>query len=306
MRLTATHWLLLGLLSLLWGGTFFFVSLAVREVPPLSVVLLRVALAAAALFLFLKLSGIAIARDRRVWRAFLAMGCLNNVIPFSLFFWAQTTIPGGLASIANATTPVFSIAIAHFLLVDERFTPSKLAGVMLALVGVGFLVGEEVAVGLGMATIGLLACLAASLCQGFAVVYGRRFERLGVPSAVGAFGQLLATTLVMIPFVLLIDQPWRLSLPSLGVIGSILGLALLSTALAYVIFFRLLATAGAVNASLVTLLIPASAILLGVGLLDETLAPRQLVGLGFISLGLLVIDGRLLGQLVRHRSKRSA
>jgi len=152
MRMTATDWFLLGLLSVLWGGTFFFVAIAVREVPPLTVVLLRVAIAAAALFVLLKLAGVRLPSDRRVWQAFLAMGFLNNVIPFSLFFWAQTTITGGLASIANATTPIFSIAIAHFLLADERFTPNKFAGVVLAVVGVGFLVGEEISIGLGMNT----------------------------------------------------------------------------------------------------------------------------------------------------------
>ena len=293
MKMTVMDWGLLGFLSILWGGTFFFTSIAVSELPPLTVVFLRVSIAALALFIYLRMRGVTLPRNRQVWHAFLTMGFLNNVIPFSLFFWAQTTIPGGLASIANAATPVFSIAVAHVMLADEKFTMAKLVGVVLALIGVGFLFGDEVSSGVDVATLGLIACLSAALCQGFSVVYGRRFNALGLSSSVSALGQLVGTTLIMLPVILLIDHPWTLAVPSKAAIGSIVGMALLSTALAYMIFFRLLATAGAVNASLVTLLIPVSAILLGSGFLGEVLARTHFVGLALISCGLLVIDGRL-------------
>ncbi|SLN33568.1 putative inner membrane transporter YedA [Ruegeria meonggei] len=294
MRMMVVDWGLLGFLSILWGGTFFFTSIAVGELPPLTVVFLRVSIAALALFIYLGMRGNTLPRNRQVWKAFLTMGFLNNVVPFSLFFWAQTTIPGGLASIANAATPVFSITVAHFMLADEKFTANKFFGVVLALIGVGFLFGKEVSSGASVATLGLLACLTAALCQGFSVVYGRRFNALGLSSSVSALGQLVATTVIMLPVILLVDHPWALATPSIAAVGSIAGMALFSTALAYMIFFHLLATAGAVNASLVTLLIPVSAILLGTGFLGEVLATTHFVGLALISCGLLVIDGRVL------------
>ncbi|MFG5380607.1 DMT family transporter [Yoonia sp. R2-816] len=293
MRMSFVDWGLLGFLSILWGGTFFFTSIAVGELPPLTVVFLRVSIAALALFIYLGMRGIKLPGNTQVWQAFLTMGFLNNVIPFSLFFWAQTTIPGGLASIANAATPVFSIAVAHVMLADEKFTVNKFFGVVLALIGVGFLFGEEVSSGTSIATLGLVACLTAALCQGFSVVYGRRFNALGLSSSVTALGQLVGTTIIMLPVILLVDHPWTLRMPSTAAVGSIIGMALFSTALAYMIFFRLLATAGAVNASLVTLLIPVSAILLGTGFLGEVLATTHFVGLALISCGLLVIDGRM-------------
>jgi drug/metabolite transporter (DMT)-like permease len=294
MNMTFAGWGLLALLSLLWGGTFFFTSIAVLELPPLTVVFLRVSIAAVALYAYLRLRGVTIPRDKTAWTAFFTMGFLNNVIPFSLFFWAQTTIPGGLASIANAATPVFSIAVAHVLLADEKFTMNKFVGVMLALVGVGFLFGEEVTSGVSIATLGLTACLLGALCQGFSVVYGRRFNALGLSSSVSALGQLIGTSVIMLPIIVIFDHPWTLAMPSSAAIWSVVAMALLSTALAYIIFFRLLATAGAVNASLVTLLIPVSAILLGTGILGESLAKTHFVGLALISCGLLVIDGRLV------------
>lgn len=294
--MNTSYWALLTLLSMLWGGTFFFVAIAVQDLPPLSVVLLRVVLASAILFVYLALRGEAFPRDAPTLTAFLVMGFLNNVIPFSLFFWAQTQIPGGLASIINATTPVFSILVAHFLLNDEKLTLNKVVGVALGVVGVAILIGEEAYAGQQLAMLGVIACLFACLCQGFSVVYGRRFKSIGVSSTMGALGQLLATTLIMFPLVLIIDEPWRLAMPSSDSVLSIVGLATLSTALAYVVYFRLLATAGAVNTSIVTLLIPVSAIFLGTTFLGESLVARHYLGLFFISVGLAAIDGRIFAR----------
>lgn len=291
------NWTLLVGLSVLWGGTFFFTSVAVAQIPPLTVVFLRVCIASGALLLVLWFAGSTLTKHLDAWIAFFVMGTLNNVIPFSLFFWAQTQITGGLASIANAATPAFSIVIAHFALRDEKFSGQKLFGVLFAIAGVAFLFQQDLVAGVSFATMGLVACLVAVLSQGFAVVYGRRFERLGLTSLECALGQLTATSIIMLPAVLLIDQPWSLLVPTLPAIGAILGMALFSTALAYLIFFRLLSTAGAVNTSLVTLLIPASAILLGTLFLGEVLARAHFVGLLFISVGLITIDGRLLQKL---------
>lgn len=293
MRMTLRDLALLALLSLLWGGSFFFAAVAVREVPPLTVVLCRVGIAAAALLLVLRARGATVPIGGTVVVTFLVMGLLNNFVPFSLFFWAQTSIPSGLAAILNATTPIFSMIVAHLLLTDERMSARKVVGGTLGLLGVVLLVGSDAWSGLSLSTLAMLACLGAALSYGFAAVYGRRFRQLGIPPSVGAFGQLAGSTVMMAPVALLVDQPWTLPLPSTAALASIVALALASTALAYVIYFRLLATAGAVNASLVTLLIPVSAILLGAIVLGERLALRHYGGLALIMVGLLAIDGRL-------------
>ncbi len=293
MRMTLRDLALLALLSLLWGGSFFFAAVAVREVPPLTVVLCRVGIAAAALLLVLRARGATVPIGGTVVVTFLVMGLLNNFVPFSLFFWAQTSIPSGLAAILNATTPIFSMIVAHLLLTDERMSARKVVGGTLGLLGVVLLVGSDAWSGLSLSTFAMLACLGAALSYGFAAVYGRRFRQLEIPPSVGAFGQLAGSTVMMAPVALLVDRPWTLPLPSTAALASIVALALASTALAYVIYFRLLATAGAVNASLVTLLIPVSAILLGAIVLGERLALRHYGGLALIMVGLLAIDGRL-------------
>jgi drug/metabolite transporter (DMT)-like permease len=300
MRMTLRDWALLGFLSVLWGGSFFFVAVAVKEVPPFTVVLARVGIAAAVLCAVLRLTGERLPVHRKALLAFLGMGLLNNVIPFSLFFWAQTSISGGLASILNAMTPIFSIVVAHFLLADERMTPGKLAGVLLGLSGVVVLIGADALSGVSVATLGMLACLGAALSYGFASVFGRRFRALGMSSRAGACGQLLASTVMIAPVAAIVDRPWGLSAPGAGAVLSILGLAVASTALAYVIFFRLLATAGAVNAALVTFLIPVSAILLGATILGERLAGRHYAGMTLIACGLAAVDGRLFRYLRRR------
>lgn len=294
MRLS--EWGLLGLLSVLWGGSFFFSKVALSELPPLTVVLARVGIAAGALWLYLRLRSIPIPTASATWSAFFGMGLLNSLIPFSLIFWGQTFIGSGLASIINATTPVFSILVAHFLARDERLSFHKLAGVALGIAGVAVLLGGQASLGTGGALWGILACLGAALSYGFANTYGRRFNRMGIDPAVSAFGQIAATTVMALPLVLLIDQPWRLAVPGAVVWGALVGLALLSTALAYIIFFRLIASAGATNTSLVTLLVPVSAILLGVTFLGERLSLVQLGGMGLIGIGLLALNGRMFGR----------
>ena len=225
--------------------------------------------------------------------AFFVMGFLNNLAPFSLLFWAQTMIPSGLASILNATTPIFSIMVAHFLLVDERMAANKAIGILFGFLGVVVLLGGDLLNGASIASLGMLACLGAALAYGFAGVYGRRFKAMDLTATQVAFGQLVATTLMMVPIISIIDRPWTLPMPGLAVIASVLALAIVSTALAYVIFFRILASAGAVNVALVTLLVPVSAILLGTLILGEELAGRHYVGMGLIGIGLLAIDGRI-------------
>lgn len=298
MRTTPTmslfDWALLILLSILWGGSFFFSKVALSELPPFTVVLARVAIAAAALLVYLRATGQAIPVGRGPWVAFFGMGLLNNLIPFSLLFWGQTQIASGLASILNATTPIFSIVIAHVLTRDEKITLSRAVGILLGVAGVGLLMAGNARAAHAPPLWAPLACLAAAMSYGFASVFGRRFRRMGIAPATGAFGQVAATTAMMIPVALFADAPWHLAMPGLSTICALLGLGLLSTALAYIIFFHILAVGGAINSTLVTLLIPVSAILLGAVFLAERLAPHQFAGMGLIWLGLLCIDGRVL------------
>lgn len=291
-RMGATEWTLLLTLSVLWGGSFFFAKVAVAEVPPLTLVFLRVGIAALALLIVVRASGLSMAVGWPVWAAFFGMGVINSVIPFSLIFWGQQQIGAGLAAILNATTPLFGVVVAHMLTKDEKATGPRLAGVVVGLAGVAAMMGPDALSGLGANLAAQLACIGAAISYAFAGIFGRRFK--GLPPMVTACGQVSATTVMMLPVSLLVDRSFALAIPSAGAIAAILGLALVSTALAYIIFFRILATAGATNLLLVTFLIPVSAILLGVAFLNETLLPRHLVGMAAIGVGLACIDGRLI------------
>ena len=293
----ALDWSLLALLSVLWGGSFFFSKLALADLPPLTVVLCRVSLAALALFVYLRATGTRIPRARPVWGAFFGMGLLNNIIPFSLLFWGQTQIASGLASILNATTPVFAILVTKALAPETDVTANRLAGVALGLGGVAVLVGGDALSDKGFPILPMLACLGATLSYGFAGFFGQRFRRMGIAPAIGAFGQLTASSLLMIPVVAVLDRPWTLAAPGMVTLGAVLALALMSTALAYVIYFRSLSAIGQLNTSMVTLMIPASAILLGSLVLGERLAMNHYAGLALIGLGLIAIDGRLWRRL---------
>lgn len=293
-RMGAREWAMLIALSVLWGGSFFFVGVAVREVPPLSLVLARVGIAALALWAVLAVSGARMPVVPGLWAAFLGMGLLNNALPFALIVWGQQHIASGLAAILNATTPLFTVLVAHLLTADERLTPAKAAGVAMGLLGVAVMLGTELLGGLGLGVAAQLACLAAALSYALAGVFGRRFRRMGVPPLASAAGQVTASSLILLPLALVVDQPWGLATPGAASWAAVLGLGLLSTALAYVLYFRILAVAGATNLALVTFLVPVSAILLGALVLGERLEIRHFGGMALIGAGLALMDGRLL------------
>ena len=297
-----TDWLLLVALSGLWGGSFFFAEVALVELRPFTVVWLRVGLAAVALLLVCRLCGVALPRERRAWGAFFVMGGLNNLIPFSLIVWGQIEIASSLAAILNAMTPVFTVLLAHLLTRDEKLTPGRLVGVLVGLVGVTVMVGPHALAGLGVAVVAQLAVLAAALSYAFAGIYGRRFR--GQNPLITATGQLVATTVVMTPIALAVDQPWNIASLEITTYGAIVGLALVSTAPAYWIYFRILASAGATNLLLVTLLMPGIAILLGVVFLRETIAVAEIAGVALIAVGLAAIDGRLLSAVRSYHPRR--
>jgi len=301
-RMGALEWLLLLGLSLLWGGSFFFVGVAVKALPPFTIVALRVGLAALTLNLVIRATGRQLPMEPRIWAAFFGMGLLNNIIPFSLIVWGQTHIAIGLASIFNATTPLFTIVVAHVFTKDEKITGGRLSGILLGFFGVVLIIGLDSIGHPGADTLAQLAVLGAALSYACAGVFGRRFRSYQVSPLATATGQVTASSILLIPLALGVDQPWALAMPGLETWAALLALALVSTALAYIIYFRILATAGATNLLLVTFLIPVSAILLGTIFLGEKLALKDFVGMGLISVGLATIDGRL-PSLIRRRLK---
>ncbi len=296
-QMTAREWGVLLLLSLLWGGAFFFSKVALAELGPLTVVLARVSIGAVALWTILLATGQAPPASPRLWAQLALMGLINNAIPFSLIFWGQTQIASGLASILNAATPLWTALLAHLLTRDDRMSAHRLAGVLVGLAGVAVMVGGALGGGLGLNLLAYLAVIGASVSYACAVIYGRRFR--GMSPLVPATGQLTCSALMLAPLVALVDGP-ALALPGATTVAALLALGLLSTALAFTLYFRLLATAGPTNTTLVTLLIPVSAVLLGAVFLGERLEPRHFAGMALVALGLLTIDGRAL-RLVRAR-----
>jgi drug/metabolite transporter (DMT)-like permease len=285
--MTLPEWGTLVFLSVLWGGSFFFIEIGLRWLSPLTLVFARLGLAALALHVLLLALQIKLPNR---WGWYFVLGLFNNALPFSLMFWGQTQIGGSLASMLNATTPLFTVTLAHFMTRDERMTVNRLLGCVLGVVGVGVMVGAEAFSGDGP-ILAYLAVLGAGLCYALAGIFGRRVRE--VPPLALATGQLSAAALTVLPFALFIDRPWNLGAPDWQPVAALAALALVSTSLAYVIYFRLLKVAGATNILLVTLLIPVSSTLLCVGLLDETLHWRQVAGMAVIALGLLLVDGRL-------------
>lgn len=303
MAMSRMEWALLLLLSVLWGGSFFFSKIAVAALPPLTIVFLRFAAAALLVYAWLRIRGVSIPVDVRSCAAFAGMGLLNNLIPAGLIVWAQTMIPSGLAAVLIATTPIFSILAIRVTSADETLALRKIAGMVLGLIGVCVLFCARATDTANVSAAGIVACLAAASSYGFANALGKHFRRLGIPPAAGAMGQMTATALMALPLTLTMEAPWRLAVPDVRIWAAMAGLAVLSTALGYVVFFRILATAGATNISLVTLLIPVSAMLLGSFVLGERVSAVQLGGMLLIASGLIAIDGRAWAWGVRLASR---
>ncbi|HEY1945055.1 MAG TPA: DMT family transporter [Roseiarcus sp.] len=291
--MTPAEWALLLLLSLLWGGSFFFNGVTVKQLPPLTIVLGRVSIAAALLWMSAPLTGLSPARILANAPSLALLGLINNVVPFTLIVSAQTHLASGLASILNATTPMLTVVVAHLFTSSERLNLRKIAGALCGFVGVVWMIGPDVARGLGDNVAAEGAVLAAALSYALASVFARRFRELGLAPIEVAAGQVTASSLFLAPLALAVDRPWGLPAPSPTTLGALVALAALSTAFAYVVYFRILAGAGATNVVLVTLLAPATSIALGAVVLGEQLAIRHFVGLFLIAAGLAFIDGRL-------------
>ena len=297
------EWFLLIILSIIWGGAFFFGKVAVAELPPFSIVLGRVGIAAIVLNVIVRITGYRMPRSLKIWRDFMVMGALNNMIPFSLIFWGQIHIASGLAAILNATTPLWTVTLAHFMTRDERLNTSRLTGVVLGIFGVIIIIGPDALKGFGSNVMAQLAVIGATISYALAGIFGKRFR--DIPPIVTATGQLTCSTLMIIPIAIWVDKPWLISMPGVQTFGSIIALALVCTALAYIIYFRILASAGATNILLVTFLIPISALILGAIFLGERLELRHFLGMGIIVIGLAAIDGRVKNFFTSPRLKNT-
>jgi drug/metabolite transporter (DMT)-like permease len=300
--MTAQEWGFLLLLAALWSGSFFFAEIMLRELDSYSVVLGRVGPAAIALLLLVFLSGQRMPADFGSWGLFFGMGLLNNAIPFGLIFWGQQSIDSGLAAILNATTPFFAVFLAHLLTHDEKLSANRLLGILCGIAGVAVLVGPGALTGIGGETLGQFAVLGAALSYALASLFGRRLRRF--PIAVAATGMVTCSALMALPVALLFGAPFA-AMPGAATWSALLGLSLLSTAAAYLVYFRILATAGSTNLMLVTLLLPVGALALGMVFLGERFGWGDFAGLALILFGLAAVDGRvfvlLRGEASRQR-----
>lgn len=288
-----TDWATLLTLAMLWGGSFFFIEIALRGFAPLTLVFARTALGALVLSAVAWLWRARMPRGWRLWGALLVQALLNNVIPLTLFSWGQTQISGGLAAILNATTPVWGVLIAHVVVAGERLTVARSLALLLGFAGVTVTIGGDAIRGLGDNVLPQLACVAGAACYSVASILGRRFSDAGVDPVVTAAGSLAMAAVMVLPLMLAIDRPWAAPMPALPSWGALAALGLLSSALGFLLYYRLLASAGATNAMIVTFLIPVTPILLGWLVLGERLAPQHFQGLALIALGLIALDGRL-------------
>ena len=301
IRMAPADWLWIALLSVIWGGSFIFIELARTGCRTFTIVGIRLCIGAVLLVVWLIASGRfpIVTRERIV--ALALMGLFNNAVPFSLLTWSQTELSAGLASIFNAMTPLFTILVAHLWTSDDRITPSRLFALIAGFAGVVVLMGGESLSELGSNLSAQLAALSSGIFYAIAGVYGRRVSRLGISADAAAAGQCIAAFVLVVPLALFFDRPWTQAAPSAIAWGGILALAVLSTTLAYLIFFKVLARSGATNAALVTFLVPISAILMATTFLGERMTMTQLAGMALIFAGLAVADGRLAAFLRRFK-----
>lgn len=295
-KLDSTGWLLIGILSILWGGAFFLIEVGLRSYPPITLVFMRLVLAVPPMWIAMRLMGQRLPSEARVWGLLAVVGALNCALPFILFFWGQQYLDSGYASILNATTPLWGVITAHFLTSDEKATPARILGVLIGMAGIVVMVGPEAMKGLSNNLLAQLACIISTIFYSFAAIYGRRLSQTELTPMAVATGQTMMAALMMVPVVVLVDQPWTMAAPRLDSTLAGLTLALFSTALAYTLYFRLIDRSGASNAQLVAFLMPILAVILGIAFLGESLSGGQIAGAGLIAIGLAILDGRLVAR----------
>ena len=296
LKMSTSDWGIIMLLSLLWGGAFFLIELGLRGFPPNTLVFLRMAIAAPLMLIVLWFLKQKLPTDSKSWKQLFILGAINAALPFILFFWGQTQIDSGLASVLNATTPLWGVVTAHFLTRDEKATPARIIGVLLGMAGIIVMVGTEALSGITGSVLAQLACLTATLSYAFAAIYGRTLSQSTMSPMVIATGQVITAAILMLPIAVIVDQPWTLPTPGWDAWAGAIGLAIPSTAVAYFFYFKLIDRAGASNAMLVAFIMPVIAIILGVVALGETVELKEIAGASLIALGLIAIDGRIFAR----------
>lgn len=295
-KLDATGWGLIAILSVLWGGAFFLIEVGLRSYSPNTLVFVRLALAVPPMWIVMRLMGERMPDDLKSWSLLMVVGALNCALPFILFFWGQQYLDSGYASILNATTPIWGVIVAHFMTSDEKATPARIVGVLVGMAGIIVMVGPDAMKGLSNNLLAQIACIISTLFYSFAAIYGRRLSQTQMTPMVVATGQTAMAALFMLPVVLLFDQPWAMAMPRMDSTLAGITLALFSTALAYILYFRLIDRAGASNAQLVAFLMPILAVILGIAFLGESLSGGQIAGAALIAVGLVILDGRLVAR----------
>jgi len=292
-QMTIGEWALIGLLSIIWGSSFFFMKTAVAELPPLTIMAARISIAAVFLLIVSAVRGAKLPNTVNDWGEFLIMGLFSNVIPFSLIIWGLQYIDSSLGSLLNATTPVFSVILVSILTKDDQLTPNRIIGVITGWFGVAVLIGLGALLHLDGHIGGQFAVLGASCSYALSAIYGRRFKKFTPLTSAAAM--LTCGSIVAVPAALIIEQPWIL-IPDISfmAIGAAVILGVVCTATAYLIYYRVLATAGPTNVLLVTFLVPVTAVLLGIIVLGEVLTINTIVGAVLLFIGLILIDGRVL------------
>jgi drug/metabolite transporter (DMT)-like permease len=281
-------WLLF--LSSLWGPSFLFIKVAVGEIPPLTLVVGRVGIATLLLYAILRMQRRNLPKFGRIWKHFAVVGFFSNALPFFLFSWGEQYIDSALAAILNGTTPLFTIVLAHFFLADDRMSPVKVMGILLGFGGLVLLIAPSLVEGVRITTWGLIAATMAAACYGVAIVYTRKNLR-GLPPLVAPTAQLMMATIYLLPLSLFIEHPFSLSLPSGAAIGSLLSLSIFGTALAFVVYYRILEETSATYVSMVTYLAPSIGVILGIIILNEQLGWSAYIGCVLILLGVMVVNG---------------
>lgn len=281
-----TELALLLLLATLWGGSYSFIRVGVETIPPVTLIAARTLLAGAILLAVIGWRGLRLPRDRATWRLFLVQACLNSVLPFTLIAWAERSVEAGLATILSSTSPIFVVVLGLLAGTGERLSLLKLAGIASGLAGTLLIVGTEAMAGFGADLAAQLALVAASLCYGGAALFGRHFK--GLDPIMPAAGSLICGAALLIPLSLAVDRPWTLA-PSGASIQALLALSVASTALAFVIYFRLIARLGSVATTSVAYLRVPTGVLIGMVVLGESLAPTAWAGLVLIVGGVLAM-----------------
>lgn len=277
---------LLLVLAGLWGGSYTFIKLGVETIPPLTLIAARTLIAGVALLAVMRGRGLRLPRDLATWRQFLIQACLNSVVPFTLIAWAERSVDAGLATILSSTSTIFVVLLSCLSASAERLPGLRLAGIAAGLAGTVLIVGTQAMAGFGEQLWAQLALVAASLCYGGAALFGRSFK--GLDPIMPAAGSLLCGAFVLLPLSLLLDRPWTLS-PSAQSIQALIALSLVSTALAFVIYFRLIARLGSVATTSVAYLRVPTGVLIGMVFLGETLASTAWVGLALVIGGVLAM-----------------